>query len=546
MIILGYWVQQVALEHEVSAVEEKHLLLAKNVTRDLNRYVMDIESSINLIIENLNKKIRIEGIAEHLKNIDIRYIYITDHQGNIKNKIISSSAKPSHQNKIDDKTWDILQKHITKSSKNHKIIYSNLFQSKNNKKTFFIIKHINQNNIAITALSTSYIIEAQKQISFGRRGHVAIVDRTGRAIAHPIASWVDTMKDMSFLPPVKEMKLGKTGVSKFYTPAMKADVIAGYTVVKKTGWGVMVPQPFEELVERAQSTQHTALIIMIAGITAAGLISWFLSLLFVRPIHAVIAATRFSEKEKLKFILPADVSTSHYFIPKEIQILVDSFNSMGERLNSITKQLYSKIDFANNEAKQQNLKLKEQADELLATNKELERLSTTDNLTSLFNRRLFDEMLESEFSFSKRHKECLSLIIIDIDYFKKINDQYGHSQGDKALIEIATILKNNLRGTDAAFRIGGEEFAVLCRRTNYEESKTVAENIRMKIEQHEFKFNDKIFHITGSLGVVTIPSDDFSDESLKSLYRHADKAMYNSKNKGRNKVTHYNNIKSST
>jgi diguanylate cyclase (GGDEF)-like protein len=542
VIVLGFWVQRVALEHEIATVEEKHLIVAKNITRDLSRYIMDIENSFNLTVANLPLKNKINGLDEHLKKLDIRFICITDNRGNIKHEIPPTPPHQIKKIKINERIWPQLEKLISESKQKNKISYSNLIRTGENETTFFLVKIIKNNQIAIAALSTDYIKDAQQQISFGRRGHVAIVDRTGRAIAHPVPEWVKQMKDMSFLPPVKHMMEGKTGVSLFYTPAMQGDVIAGYTVVPQTGWGVMVPQPFEELLNHAGSTQNSVFIIIVIGITIAGLISWFLSLLLVGPIHLVVKATKFSENEKLKFIIPAKISTKYKFVPKEIRELIDSFNSMANRLNSITQQLYSKIDFSNNEVTEQNLKLQDQARELKIKNEELKRLSTTDNLTTLFNRRLFDNMIDTEFSFSMRHKDFLSLIMLDIDHFKLINDEFGHGQGDRVLIEIANILKDNIRASDVAFRIGGEEFAILCRQTNLEDSKIMAENLRQSIEQHEFRFKNKIHIITGSFGIITIPDNNLNIENTDSFYRYADKAMYYSKDNGRNCVTHYHDV----
>ena len=542
VFILGYWVQYVALEHEVATVEEKHLLLAKNVTRDLSRYVLDVESGFKFITSNLSMENKVNGAAELLKTLGIRYIYITDNNGKIKTKFPKSLLTDGSEIKIDDELWAVLQKTITTARNSKNIAYSNLMRTGEDETTFFLVNYIHNNKIAIAALSTSYIKDAQKHISFGRRGHVAIVDRTGRAIAHPVAAWVKSMKDMSFLPPVKKMMNGETGVSKFYTPAMHGDVIAGYTVVPGTGWGVMVPQPFEELEENANKNQKTAFTIIIIGLTVAGLISWFLSRLLVGPILSVVYATKLSEDESIKLIVPVKVEKLFNFIPKEIRELIDSFNSMGSRLNSTTTELRSKIDFANKEVQEQNLKLTDQSRELKLINIELERLSSTDNLTSLFNRRSFEMILDSDFSFSVRHKEYLSLVMLDVDNFKDINDKYGHAYGDKVLIDIANILKENIRTSDIAFRVGGEEFTIICRKTDYEESKVMTEHLRKSLEQHEFQCGTHVFTVTCSFGIITIPNDDIDVDNADTLYRYSDKAMYYSKHHGRNRVTHYSDI----
>ncbi len=538
-MMLGYWVQREALENEIKAVEEKHLLVAKNVTRDLSRYIKDVENSFKLVITNLLASNKIDGMTAHFETLNIRYIDITDNQGNILTKIANTESN-KNKTKINNDLWQKLQDTIVVANKTNKMAFSNLIRTGQNETTFFIIKRVDDSRIAIAALSTDYLQEVEKQISFGRRGHVAIVDRIGQAIAHPVADWVNNMKDMSSILPVKKMMNGETGVIKFYAPAMKGAAVAGYTVVARTGWGVMVPQPFEELEEHARTSQNTTLIIMLIGIAVAGLISWFISGVLVGPIHSVVRATKFSENVEHKFIKPVAGSLSQRFIPKEVQELLESFNSMGQRLNSITEQLYSRIDFANKEVHEQNLKLKDQARELQIKNEELARLSTTDTLTNLFNRRLFDEMLETEFTFAVRHQENLSLVMLDIDHFKSINDEYGHVQGDRVLLEVATLLKNNYRASDVVFRIGGEEFAVLCRRTNKYDSKSLAENLRQSLEQYQFRLKGKVLTVTGSIGVVTIPQEAIEDSEL--FYRFTDQAMYYSKNHGRNCVTHYHDI----
>jgi len=544
VVILGYWVQHEALDNEISAVTERHLLVAKNITRDLSRYIIDVENSFKLAIENLVANNKIDGLENHFKTLNIREICVTDNEGYVITKIPSSLIAKNTNSRIDYGIWMHLQGSIKQASHSKKIVISNLLQSKDHLATFYMVTRIDEHKIAIAALSTDYIQKVQKEITFGRRGHAAIVDSAGRIIAHPISSWVSSMKDISSIGPVKKMMNGETGVTKFYTPAMNGDVVAGYTVVPETGWGVMVPQPFEELQERARINQDNTLVVMLIGIAVAGFISWFLSGILVGPIRSVVTATKFSDKDK--FINPVKVSTSNLFIPKEVQELLNSFNSMGSKLNSLTRKLYTKIDYADKEVHQQNLKLKDQARELKIINEELERLSTTDNLTNLFNRRLFDEMLESEFSFTIRHNENLSMVMLDLDHFKEINDEYGHIQGDRVLIDVANILKDNFRTSDVIFRIGGEEFAILCRRMNYDESKVMTENLRIALEQHTFVFRNKRIKVTGSFGIVTIPDERIVIDTAETFYRYADKAMYCSKNHGRNRVTHYHDIISET
>ena len=156
-------------------------------------------------------------------------------------------------------------------------------------------------------------------------------------------------------------------------------------------------------------------------------------------------------------------------------------------------------------------------------------LSTTDYLTKLYNREEIDKILKRHIDIFKRYNDVFSIIILDIDDFKNVNDTYGHLTGDKVLIELSNILTSNTRETDFAGRWGGEEFIIICPKTNKEEILVISENIRKKIEEHDF---EEVGYKTASFGVTSFESND----SLTTLISKADKAMYISKTKGKNCV----------
>lgn len=168
----------------------------------------------------------------------------------------------------------------------------------------------------------------------------------------------------------------------------------------------------------------------------------------------------------------------------------------------------------------------------ITTKKEIEKLSSTDMLTQIFNRRKIEEFLEIEISRSTRYKRDLSLIILDIDHFKNTNDTFGHNTGDIALKQTADVVKNAIRDNDIFGRWGGEEFIIICPETNKNEAFIVAEKVRKAIDN--FKF-DIIEHQTMSLGLAQFEEQNTKDE----LINNADKALYISKENGRNKVTIY-------
>ncbi|NVK26323.1 MAG: diguanylate cyclase [Gammaproteobacteria bacterium] len=175
--------------------------------------------------------------------------------------------------------------------------------------------------------------------------------------------------------------------------------------------------------------------------------------------------------------------------------------------------------------------------ELEEANQELKRLSQTDRLTNLNNRGYWEECLQKEFLRQRRNHNVSSLLIFDIDFFKKVNDSYGHAGGDEAIIHLAKVLRMNLRETDIGGRYGGEEYAVILTETDAAGAKIFAERLRRMVEASVVKYNDFEFQFTISLGIAEY-SDDY--DSHQNWIECADKALYFAKQNGRNRVEVYN------
>lgn len=158
-------------------------------------------------------------------------------------------------------------------------------------------------------------------------------------------------------------------------------------------------------------------------------------------------------------------------------------------------------------------------------------MSMTDHLTNVKNIKAYKEEIEKLLGLYKRYQIPFSIMILDIDDFKMINDVYGHRVGDKVLIELCDLIQNNIRSSDTLFRVGGEEFVILCQNITLTESLEVAHKIRTAVEQTLSTINDKT--ITISIGVTEVNANDTED----SIYRRADTLLYDSKNSGKNSVT---------
>ena len=225
----------------------------------------------------------------------------------------------------------------------------------------------------------------------------------------------------------------------------------------------------------------------------------------------------------------------------EIGELAKQFNQLSDELNEANRELQSRVDYADKQLIKTNNLLLERSKELLTLNNEFKNLSLTDSLTGLYNRRHFKDVMHSELEISKRHGDINSLIIIDIDYFKKINDKYGHTQGDAVIQATAEIMKTRLRETDVLCRIGGEEFVAICKRADRESSIKLAENLRKSVEEKKFSIGDDSVNVTISIGISTVVPQKI-DVTSEIWFKNADIALYYSKDNGRNRISHYDDI----
>lgn len=165
--------------------------------------------------------------------------------------------------------------------------------------------------------------------------------------------------------------------------------------------------------------------------------------------------------------------------------------------------------------------------------REVERLSMTDPLTGLNNRRSFDIAARQNVRVAIRHKRPLSVLMVDIDFFKRVNDTYGHAVGDKVLVKIAQVCQQHTRSTDLLARFGGEEFCFILPETSANEALPFSERLRTAISDIVFESDGQVFSVTVSVGISECSGED---DSLESLLERSDEALYSAKHAGRNCV----------
>jgi len=223
--------------------------------------------------------------------------------------------------------------------------------------------------------------------------------------------------------------------------------------------------------------------------------------------ESVVAAFK---KDRIKIIhILATQATISMENAKVYQDLEDLNKSLESKVRERTYELYEKNELLNE------------------TNQELERISTTDQLTNIFNRRYMESKLEKEISLCERYNRSLYVILLDVDYFKQVNDTYGHEVGDQVLIKIAEVMKQQMRVTDSLGRWGGEEFLIIAPEQG--EQVVFADRIRSAIEEIN---HSGAGHVTASLGIAVYKPGD----STSRIVSRADICLYRAKAEGRNKV----------
>jgi two-component system cell cycle response regulator len=179
------------------------------------------------------------------------------------------------------------------------------------------------------------------------------------------------------------------------------------------------------------------------------------------------------------------------------------------------------------------LKFLSGADAEAKYHEEIYRMTIVDGLTQIHNKRYFQEALDRELLRARRHARDLCVLMFDIDFFKRINDQYGHLAGDHVLRELARVVQSRIRRDEVFARYGGEEFVIVLPETSMDGATSLAENLRSRVEAHAFIFQGERIKVTISVGCALLVEDD---KSAAELVQRADEKLYEAKRSGRNRV----------
>ncbi len=222
---------------------------------------------------------------------------------------------------------------------------------------------------------------------------------------------------------------------------------------------------------------------------------------------------------------------------EEVRGLVSAkLQAMKSALVEKRKQDEARIQKSNlkmDELQQHLRNMKSEINQIQERTKSLEQEALLDSLTNIHNRRAYEIRIDEELQRFKRYNQLFSLVMLDVDHFKAVNDEFGHRTGDKCLCEIVNRVRSSLRKVDFLARYGGEEFVAILPGTTRQNACVVAEKLRQHIERTAFLFQGKRVPVTISLGVTQVES---SDSDPQSIFARADEAMYEAKRAGRNRV----------
>ncbi|MEO1622183.1 MAG: diguanylate cyclase [Cyanobacteria bacterium J06632_3] len=530
ILFLGTWAYNNALAAEIQAVEEKHLLLAENVSGRLSSYGNELKAIFGVKAEGEIEPIP-EKIEMLLQSVNIQMLVIAG-DGNTGDNGRSNGAIHYCMGDAsflpEDGIDGLLAEKRKAFAKPGEVIVSPLVLNAKALPTMYLLKvRARDQKLAIAAVSTKYFHKVQKQIVFGDNGHAAIVDSEGHAIAHPDSSWQATAKDISQLEPIRLMQAYKNkepdgsekGVAVFYSPAMKADMIAAYTAVPNLNWGVMIPQPYSEIEARAGETRNAVLFFSALGLLLAIGISWRLTDYILGPVNSLIEAAQSLERgDRI-----AGLAIKRRMAPREIHHLINAFDHMAHEVSQVRDHLETQVA----ERTQALLSEVERRKQL---EQQLIKQATHDALTGLPNRRLLTSRLTSALALASRHRQIIALFFLDLDGFKQVNDTYGHQVGDKLLVQVAARLQSNLRTGDSVFRLGGDEFVILVEQLD---SMSVIDQLSNKILgtlTQPFYIGGQPIEVGGSIGVKT--THWTRPESAEEILADADSAMYEAKTQG--------------
>lgn len=322
-------------------------------------------------------------------------------------------------------------------------------------------------------------------------------------------------------------RIDRTGVARF-----EHDIKANDDVVGRLEIGLNIERITAALA-RQQQDSILRQVLVIFGVLLVEFVA--LSYIIVRPLNLMSRAVR--EQAGAEGTAPMiPIATGD-----EFGAIAAQFNRLHLRLNDAHEKLKLRVEHANQELVHAYEQVTSQAEELRRKNADLELLSVTDPLTGLYNKRYFETLMESEVERAVAQNQICSILLIDVDHFKALNQRYGHKAGDGVLREIARLLALRTRKTDVLCRFGGDEFFLLCRQATMANAMNIAEQLHEAVTREPLLIDGQAIEVGLSVGIATIPSPRVV-RTAGEFFECADQALHRSKQLGRNVIVHFSRM----
>ena len=347
VLTLDIWESQASFQREVESVRERHLLVARNLTSTLSRYVVDLNAAFQIAFASGTLDPKTAGLAALLGSLDFVHVCVLAPDGSVET--ILPVQKSSEMAALGPRLIADLQA-LTATQRGNaddKPILSGLKRDPNGRPSFYLVKRLPNNRLAVGEITTDYLVRLQSVIAFGERGHAVLVDANGLTIAHPFKDWATRMQDLSGVSTVKLIMARQTGVDTFFSPAFKDDMIAGYSFVPESGWGVMVPQPLTELKRRAREIDWVAWVVGGVALAIAALLSLLIARFLASPVQRIASTADAILAGNSRAKVPDFVG----LVPQEIRRLGRAFNTMVDglqRRNAQTREALKQAEISNN------------------------------------------------------------------------------------------------------------------------------------------------------------------------------------------------------
>jgi diguanylate cyclase (GGDEF)-like protein len=508
LLLFRAWPHSELLEQEFAEVEERHLLLARTLAASLEHYHEDLDGVFTMFATRRAAWDELDAVSDILRPLGILHVCGVSLDTGVVTQRFEPSATPCPDRFPDAALSELLDRLRLLPDGT---AFGPARAGQDGASVMDLARRGGHDELVVASINTDFFRELGGSVSFGIRGHAAIVDHAGNVLSHPLAEWERDRKNILGIPVIQSMLAGGTGIGLFHSPALNADMIAGYAHVDGPGWGVMVPQPLEEIEAKAASARASGFYVMIIGVLLSLFAAVLISLYAVRPFEDLTSMARnvahgdygFPKRPKLPALQPL-----------EVRQMYASFHEMVVRLRK-------------NQGR-------------------INKLAFFDIVTGLTNRECFRRRVQA-FVDSRDAADEAALLFVDLDGFKAVNDTLGHDVGDHVLGQVAVRLTSvvgaegltpldpvlkDFQSAACVSRLGGDEFAIFLPKRTNSDAVSLAEDIRRSFVA-PFVYEAHRLSLGASIGIACLPQDA---EDFTGLLKAADIAMYDAKRTGKNRA----------